>query len=279
MVKIVVDSTVDINEKIKENFLVVPLTISFGDEEYVDGVDISNKEFYEKLIKSDIIPTTSQATPTAFEDFFEKTVSSGDSVVAITLSSGLSGTYQSATIAAAEYPDKVFVIDSKSATIGAGILAEFALELANKGLNAKEISERLIMERENIRIVAMLDTLEYLKHGGRISKTVAFVGGILNIKPVVCLEDGKIKMLGKARGSKQGNNLLVSEIKKVGGVDFSKPILLGYTGLSDHLLKKYIEDSSDLWKEGGRELDYTVIGSVIGTHAGPGAIAAAFFKK
>ena len=125
----------------------------------------------------------------------------------------------------------------------------------------------------------MLDTLEYLKHGGRISKTVAFVGGVLNIKPVVCLEFGEIKMLGKARGSKQGNNLLVSEIQKAGGVDFSKPVLLGYTGLSDILLKKYIEDSSALWKNSGKELDYTVIGSVIGTHAGPGAVAAAFFKK
>ncbi len=279
MVKIVVDSTADINEKIKDNFLVVPLTINFESEEFLDGIDISHKEFYEKFIESDIMPTTSQATPAAFEDVFEDVVSKGDTAVVITLSSSLSGTYQSATIAASEYTDKIFVVDSKSAAIGTGILAELALELEAKGLNAKEIAERLIIERENIIIVAMLDTLEYLKHGGRISKTVAFVGGVLNIKPVVCLEFGEIKMLGKARGSKQGNNLLVSEIQKAGGVDFSKPVLLGYTGLSDVLLKKYIEDSSALWKDSGKELDYTVIGSVIGTHAGPGAIAAAFFKK
>ncbi len=279
MVRIVVDSTADINERINDNFTVVPLTINFGDEEFADGIDISHKEFYEKLIESDVMPTTSQATPAAFEDVFEKYVQAGDSVVAITLSSSLSGTYQSATIAASEYPDKVFVVDSKSAAIGSGILAELALQFVNAGLTAAEIADKLNEERENIRIIAMLDTLEYLKHGGRISKTVAFVGGVLNIKPVVALENGEIKMLGKARGSKLGNNLLVTEIEKSGGVDFTKPVLLGFTGLSDIVLKKYIEDSKPLWSEYGSELPYACIGSVIGTHAGPGAIAAAFFKK
>lgn len=278
-VRIIIDSTVDVRSGIEGNFTVVPLTINFGTEEFIDGVDITNRTFYEKLIESDVIPTTSQATPAAFEDVFEKYISMGDEILVITLSSTLSGTYQSASIAASEYPGSVFVVDSSSVSIGAGILAELALKLANEGMSAKNIAENLVKERNNIRIVAMLDTLEYLKHGGRISKTVAFVGGVLNIKPVVAFECGEIKMLGKARGSKQGNNLLVSEIEKSGGVDFSKPILLGFTGLSDLLLKKYIEDSESLWKEGGTTPEYTLIGSVIGTHAGPGAIAAAFFVK
>ena len=124
----------------------------------------------------------------------------------------------------------------------------------------------------------MLDTLEYLKKGGRISKTAAFAGGLLSIKPVVAIKDGEIVMLGKARGSKQGNNLLVKEIQNAGGIDFSKPILLGYTGLSDVLLQKYIADSRNLWECGTESLRSTIIGSVIGTHTGPGAIAAAFFK-
>ena len=124
----------------------------------------------------------------------------------------------------------------------------------------------------------MLDTLEYLKKGGRISPTVAFAGGLLNIKPVVCIEDGGIKMLGKARGSKQGNNLLVQEIRKAGGVDFGKPLLLGYTGLSDRLLQKYIADSAGLWAEYRSDLPVRVVGSVVGTHAGPGAVAVAFFS-
>ena len=121
--------------------------------------------------------------------------------------------------------------------------------------------------------------MEYLKKGGRISKTVAFAGGILCIKPVITLQDGEVAILGKARGSKQGNNLLVNEIQKAGGVNFQKPLLLGYTGLSDALLEKYVLDSGDLWDGHGNCIRSTIIGSVIGTHAGPGAIAAAFFKK
>ncbi|MBQ1237181.1 MAG: DegV family protein, partial [Oscillospiraceae bacterium] len=128
-------------------------------------------------------------------------------------------------------------------------------------------------------IVALVDTLEYLKKGGRISKTVALAGSVLNIKPVLSVVDGEIRLLGKARGSKQGNNLLVQEIEKAGGVDFSRPVLLGYTGLSDAMLLKYIDDSRHIWQEGLQHVRYTLIGSVIGTHAGPGAVAVAFFKK
>ena len=125
----------------------------------------------------------------------------------------------------------------------------------------------------------MVDTLEYLKKGGRISAAAAIAGGLLNIKPVLAIVDGNIKVLGKARGSKQANNLLVSEIQKAGGVDFDKPVMLGYTGLSNALLLKYIEDSKALWEDSKTSLNYTVIGSVIGTHAGPGAVAVAFFRK
>ena len=121
--------------------------------------------------------------------------------------------------------------------------------------------------------------MEYLKRGGRISKTVAFAGTLLNIKPVLAVACGEIQMLGKARGSKQGNNLLVQEIEKAGGVDFTKPVLLGYTGMSDILLRKYIEDSKHLWEGNLEVVRHTTIGSVIGTHAGPGAVAVAFFKR
>lgn len=278
-VRIIVDSTADIKEQIRHRFAVVPLTVHFGDEEFVDGVTITHKEFYEKLVETDVLPTTSQATPAAFEEVFASVAAAGESAVVLTLSSNLSGTYQSAMIAAQEYPGQIFVVDSQSAAIGAGILAELALQLADSGMNAQQIADRLEQERENVCIIAMLDTLEYLKRGGRISKAVAFAGGILSIKPVVSLEDGQIHVLGKARGSKQGNNLLVTEIQKAGGVDFSRPVLLGYTGLSDVLLQKYIEDSKALWEQGTQELHSTIIGSVIGTHAGPGAVAAAFFRK
>ena len=277
--KIVLDSTSDLVPELLGKFEIVPLTVNFGEEEFIDGVTITREEFYAKLIESDVIPTTSQATPEAFERVFKKLVENGDEVLCITVASKLSGTYQSACIAAEEFPGKVRVIDSKSVAIGSAILAEFALSLLEKGLSAEEIEKELIKKREDIIIVALIDTLEYLKKGGRLSKTAAFAGSLLNIKPVVSVEDGKINVLGKARGSKQGNNFLIKEIEKAGGVDFSMPLLLGYTGHDPYMLEKYKEDSRFIWEGKVENLRETCIGSVIGTHVGPGAIAVAFFRK
>ena len=274
--RIIVDSTSDLAPEIKGRVSVVPLTVSFGEQEYIDGVTIDHKSFYEKLIESNVHPTTSQATPAAFIKEYERIGDEG--AVVITISSKLSGTYQSAVIAANDY-ENIYVVDSGSVAIGGGILVELALKLSEDGLSAQEIANRLNKEKEKIVIVALVDTLEYLKRGGRISKTVAFAGAVLNIKPVLAVIDGEIEMLGKARGSKMGNNLLAEEIEKVGGVDFSRPVLLGYTGLSDQLLLKYIEDSRHIWDKGIENIRYTTVGSVIGTHAGPGAIAVAFFRK
>ncbi len=278
-VRIVIDSTTNIAENLKDKFTIVPLTIRFGETEYIDGVTIDNQQFYEKLIESDVLPQTSQATPDAFEKVFREAVDQGDDVVALIVSSKLSGTYQSACIAAEDFEGKVFVVDTKSVAIGAGILAEFCLQQKDQGMNAAQIARIATNAREQIRVIALLDTLEYLKKGGRISGTVAFAGGLLSIKPVVSLNDGSVSILGKARGSKQGNNLLVKEIEACGGVDFTKPVLLGYTGLTDIYLKKYIEDSKFLWQDYLDHLRTTVVGSVVGTHAGPGVVAAAFFKK
>ena len=278
-VNLIIDSTTDLRPGLRERFIVVPLTVHFGEEEYIAGVTISHREFYEKLVESDALPSTSQAVPAAFADVFEQVVSRGETAVVLTLASQLSGTYQSAMIAANDYPDSIFVVDGTSVAIGTGILAELALRLRDQGLSAAQIAAKLEEEKGNIRIVALLDTLEYLKRGGRISATVAFAGGLLSIKPVIAVKGGEIQMLGKARGSKQGNNLLVQQIANAGGVDFDKPLLLGFTGLNDALLLKYIEDSRALWENGTDNLPITSIGSVVGTHAGPGAIAVAFFRK
>ena len=276
--RIIVDSTVDLVPEIKERVHIVPLTVSFGREEYIDGITIDHKTFYEKLIESDTLPTTSQATPEAFAEEFEKAKEAGEAAVVITLASKFSGTCQSATIAAADY-ENVYVVDSASAATGSGILAELALRLLDEGKSAKEIAQILEEEKKKIIIVALVDTLEYLKRGGRISKTVAFAGSMLNLKPVLSVIDGEINMLGKARGSKMGNNLLVQEIDNSGGIDFDKPVLLGYSGISDALLLKYIEDSRHIWEGNLDEVRYTTIGSAIGTHVGPGAVVVAFFKN
>lgn len=276
--RIIVDSTADLMPEYKSRVSVVPLTVHFGEEEYVDGVTIDHKTFYEKLIERDTLPTTSQATPDGFIKEFEKAKQAGEAAVVITLSSSFSGTYQSAMIAAQDY-EHIYVVDSGTAAMGSGILVELAFKLLEEGKTAEEIAQILETEKKKIVIVALVDTLEYLQKGGRISKAVAFAGGILNIKPVLSVKEGKISILGKARGSKMGNNLLVQEIAKAGGIDFEKPVLLGYSGISDALLKKYIEDSRYIWEGNLDEIRYTTVGSVIGTHAGPGAVVVAFFKK
>lgn len=276
-VKIIVDSTADMRPEVAAKVGIVPLSVYFGDREFVSGVDINPKQFYEMLVESDTLPTTSQPAPYLFEEAFEKAVSEGCEVVCLTCAGKLSGTNQSANIAAAEFEGKVHVVDSCTIAIGLGILTEYALELAAQGLSAEEIVWKLLRKREKIKVLALVDTLEYLKKGGRISSAVALAGGLLNIKPVISVNGGEIKLLGKARGSRQGNNLLVQEIQKAGGVDFAMPVMLGYTGLSDALLQKYIQDSADLWKDNVENLPVSIVGSVVGTHVGPGAVAVAFF--
>ncbi|MBQ1256687.1 MAG: DegV family protein [Clostridia bacterium] len=276
--RIIVDSTADLMPDVKERVHVVPLTVRFGDEEFIDGVTIDNKTFYEKLIESDVLPTTSQAAPDAFMKEYEKARAANESAIVITVASQFSGTYQSAVIAAQEY-ENIYVLDSGSGAMGSGILTEYAVKLLDQGLDARSVFDRLEKEKQRIIIVALVDTLEYLKKGGRISKTAAFAGGLLNIKPVLSVSGGEIAVLGKARGSKMGNNLLIQEISKAGGVDFDMPVLMGYSGISDALLLKYIEDSRSLWEGNLSQIRYTTVGSVIGTHAGPGAVVVAFFRK
>ena len=276
-VKIIVDSTADMGPEVAVQVGIVPLTVHFGEKEYISGVNINPRKFYEMLVESDELPTTSQPTPFAFEEAFAAAVEEGHEVVCLTCSGKLSGTNQSANIAASEFPGKVHVVDSGSVAIGLGILTEYALSLVEKGLSAEEIVLKLLRKREKIKILALVDTLEYLKKGGRVSSTVALAGGLLNIKPVISIARGEIRLVGKARGSRQGNNLLVQEIGKAGGVDFAMPVYLGYTGLSDALLQKYIQDSAALWEEKREQLPVSIIGSVVGTHVGPGAVAVAFF--
>ena len=276
-IKIITDSTVDIADKYSNLFTVVPLTVSFGEKDYIDGVTLSKQEFYQKLISGPELPKTSQATPAVFAEVFKKLQEEGDEAVVITVSSRLSGTYQSACIAAEDFPN-VRVVDSKNVSIASGVLAEYALRCAEDGMGLNELADHLTKKREEVGLVAMVDTLEYLKRGGRISGAAALAGGVLGIKPVVTARDGELAVLGKARGSKKANNLLIEQIRK-NGVDFSMPLLLGYTGLSDDMLQQYIQDSQCLWKGHVDDLDCVQLSSVIGTHAGPGAVAVAYFKS
>lgn len=280
-IQFIIDSASDIlpEEATKLGIIHLPLKVLFGTEEYTDAVTLTHRAFYERLVESDVLPTTCQIPPSEFDAVFKAVTDRGDTAVVVTISGDLSGTYQSAMIAAQEYPGKVFVVDSRSVCIGERILILRGLELTKGGMSAAQVAAALEEEKDSIRVMALLDTLEYLKKGGRISAATALAGSLLSIKPVIALEEGKVVMAGKARGSRQGNNLLREMVQKCGGINFSKPFALAYSGLSDALLQKYIADSAELWQDQTQKLPITTVGCAIGTHVGPGAIAVAFFEN
>ena len=281
MVKILVDSSSDFDENEAKEYGIemVPMEITFGETTYLDGVNLSHKEFFEKLIESAEIPKTSQINEFRFSEAFEKLTQNGDEVVAIVLSSKLSNTYNSAVKASKKFGGKVFVVDSLNACIGERVLILYALKLIKQNKSASEIADELNKKKKDIKVLAVLATLKYLRKGGRISSLAAFTGELLSIKPVVAVVDGEVKLVGKAIGSKKGNNLLNQEIEKCGGVDFEMPYCVAYSGLSDTFLQKYLKDHAHIWQHETNEIPTYMIGSTIGTHVGPDAIAVAFFKK
>lgn len=280
-VKIITDSASDIriDEATLLDITILPLKTNIDGVEYLDGVTITHEKFYEKLSSCKQLPTTSQLTPFEFETAYKDALQNHDEAVVITLSGKLSGTYQSACTAAMEYEGKVFVVDSENATVGQQLLVKYAISLRDRGLSAESIANELNEVKSRICLVALVDTLDYLVKGGRLSKTAGIAGSLLQIKPVLGVEDGEVKVLGKARGAKQSNNMLTETIAKKGGIDFSMPLVLAYSGNDDSLLQDYIENSRSIWEGNIDELPVSVIGSTIGTHAGPGAIAVAFFAK
>ena len=279
--RIVIDSASDITleRAIALGLDFMPLKTIFGDEEYLDGVNLPHHAFYEKLIESGVFPTTSQITPHEFEKKYREIRDAGDTALVITLSSLLSGTYQSANIALEGYEDCVCLVDSKNVSVGEQNLVMYAVQLRDQGLSAKEIASKLEEKKKKICVLALFDTLEYLKRGGRLSGAAAWAGNLLSIKPVISVEKGEVVILGKARGSKNGNNLLIQQVGAHGGIDFSMPYCLGYTGLEDSMLRKYLMDSSAVWegRVAAEDIPVTSVGSTIGTHAGPGAIAVSFY--
>lgn len=279
-VKILIDSASDINAEEAQEMGVelIPIEVRFGGEQYLDGVTLLPKQFYDKLIESAELPKTSQINSFTFEERFANLVNSGYEVVAIILSSKLSGTYRNAVSAAKKFNDKVFVVDSLNASIGERLLCQYALKLANEGLEAKQIAQKLDEVKNKINFIALLDTLMYLKKGGRISAVTAFAGQMLSIKPVVSVINGEVKLIGKAIGSKKGNNLLNALVSKK-GIDFTMPYGAIYSGTDDSKLNKYICDSEAIWKDNIENIPVHVLGCTIGTHIGPGSIGVAFFEK
>ncbi len=281
MIKILIDSASDISEKEAKEMGIdmISMQVLFGNEEYLDGLTLFPQTFYEKLIESDDLPKTSLINEYRWKEKMLECLGSEDKLIVITLSSKLSGTYAAAKKAAMHFQDRVFVVDSLNAAIGERLLCEYALRLRNEGLLAQEIVNKLEEKKKKINVMAVISTLEYLKKGGRISSAVAIAGSVFSIKPVVAVLDGEVKVVGKAVGSRKGNNLLNKLIEETGGIDFSMPFGAVWSGLDRAVLDKYIFDSAALWKGKTEKVPCYILGGTIGAHIGPNAVGVGFFSK
>jgi len=280
-VKIIIDSASEWTkaEAEEENLIFLPLSTTMDGKIYQDGINIDHEMFYELMKTCQKTPTTSQLRPIDYENAFRKAAAEDDEILVITLSAKLSGTYQSASFAAKEWHGNVFLVDSNNVSIGEQILIRYAIKLRDAGMHAAEIAAELELVKKRIVVLGVVDTLEYLFKGGRLSRTSAIAGTMLKIKPILGVVDGTVVSLGKAHGAKQSCSNLNRIIGEQGGIDFSMPLMLAYSGTDDSLLQQYIQSSGEIWQEHVKELPICTVGSTIGTHVGPGAIILSFFAK
>lgn len=279
MIKILTDSTSDISMQYAKQLDVdvIPLKVIINEKEYKDRIDLQPEQFYKLLMESHILPSTSQPSPQDFLIFFEKAKTNNDQVIVITLSSVVSGTYQSACIAKdlCDYDD-IYIIDSLSATQGERLIVEKAVSLRQAGKSAQEIYHYIDQFKHRVHLFAVVDTLEYFYKGGRLSKTSATVGTLLKFKPIVGLKDGHLELFSKARGTNKATLKMIELIQETGHIDLDESICIGYTG-NDMGLEKFENTLKGAFHF--QNPLYGIVGPVIGTHAGPGAKLIAYVAK
>lgn len=275
-VKIITDSTADLPPELiaKYDIRVLPLTVSFGSQTYRDGVDITPGQFYEMLSKSKELPTTSQVNPPAFIAAYQEELDKGNSIVSIHLSSKGSGTYQSAVIAKNTIgSDSIRVIDSLGYSMGLGLMVIEAARMARDGASIEEIENAILDLRDRMNYIFGVDTLEYLRKGGRLSPAKAVIATVMNIKPILEVRNGELEVLDKVRGRKKVLNRIV-EIARERGEDWeNKTVAIVHAACQDDaiMLRDKIAGMFN-----PREIIISEVGCVIGTHAGPGTIAFLF---
>lgn len=275
MIRILVDSSSDysVSEIQQKNLDLIPISIVIGEKSYVDGYDMGRDEFYEILQRTEDFPKTSQPSPQAFLDIFEDVKTKGDEIICLILSSELSGTFQTAVLAKdmADY-DKIYLIDSLSATYTIKVMADYALKLRDTGMSAADIVDKIEAFKPRVKVLAALNTLEFLGRGGRISKTAAAIGDMANIKPIITVtEDGKIGILGKCLGKNKAIMSVIKHLEEL-GIDSDFPVYTIYS----YGFENCAAFEEKLHKEGIEVNDRLQIGSTIGTHIGPGAFGIIF---
>lgn len=283
-VKILADSACDLSaEDLKKYGIeMLPLTVQLDGKDYQDGVSISSKQVYDAMREGKSPPKTAQVSPHLFKEAFEKHAKAGNQVLYLAFSSELSGTYQGAKLMEQEvkeaYPDfKLHVLDTKCASLGYGLVVIRAAELAQTGAGMDEILEVSKHFYEHMEHIFTVDDLEYLYRGGRVSKTAAFVGTLLKIKPLLHMEDGKLIPLEKIRGSKKVYKRMI-EVMSKRGTDFENQVVgISHGGDALETAEQIADMVRAKWNV--KDIKINMIGSTIGAHAGPGTISIFFLNE
>jgi DegV family protein with EDD domain len=271
-ITIVTDSTSDLSKDLIEKYdiKIVPLTVNFENESFLDGVEIEPKDFFERLKNSKNLPTTSQVNPGQFIKIFTEILKEKNIVIGVFISSTLSGTYNSAVVAKETIgSEDIFLFDSKTSSIQLGLIASEAAKAAKLGKKVDEVIEIVKFSIENSRIVFMLDTLEYLRKGGRLTLSQAIIGNLLNLKLLMTVENGTITLLDKVRGKKKGVNWIKNYVEEKGIVLKNGPLAFVHGNSQENLL--LLKETISEYQNIDHGEDYTM-GAVIGTHLGPGCI-------
>ncbi len=278
MIRILVDSSTDFTmaEIAEKNLYHVPLTISLNGQDYLSGEDLTSNQFYELLAACEDFPKTSQPSPQVFAEIFEKAKEQGEEIICVLLSSALSGTCQSATLAKdmVDY-DGIYIVDSLTATIMARVIVDYGLQLIKQGKSAKEIVAALEAMRSKVKVAAGIDTLEYLYRGGRLNKAAATIGELANLKPVITVtEEGTVSILGKCIGKNKALQFILKTLNsKELNPDF--PLYTVYAYGSENTEKLEEKLVADGYNVSAR----LQLGSTIGAHVGPGAFGIIYVEK
>lgn len=278
-IKLICDSLSDIPKELidKYDIHVVPLTVIFDGKEYIDGIDLSKQEFYKMLRNSEDMPKTSQCTYIQFRDAFKKYLNKGNDILYIGGSSVASGTFQSAMMAKNDLDGNIYMVDTQNLSIGSGCLLLSAAEMLERKADIKDILNHLENLKESVKVLFTVDTLEYLQKGGRISLAKATIGNMLNIKPVLSIEEGLVKPINQVRGKKQVVSKILSLIKENFGEDLTKKrIILGF-GDNNKEFNSFVEKLKEDFKID--EIISVNVSTCICAHSGPGIIGIACCDK
>lgn len=273
-IAIVTDSTADLTLSQARDLgvTVIPLTVNFGMQQYLDGIDINSEEFYPMLAASSTLPTSSQPSPAEFKEVYERLLQNYDSIISIHISTGLSGTISSALTAQEMVEGSIHIVDSQSISLGIGLIVLEAVELVKQGLTAEQVVAELERVRKQTEVMFTLDTLEYLHKGGRIGKVSAVMGALLNIKPIVRVVDGIYIPVGKVRRQEQALQEIVNQFQSLSAGKTIKRLVVAH-GAAENAAAKLAEKLKQAFN---MVPDLVVqVGPVIGVHTGPGTVGAA----